>query len=60
MAPFSMQRRSAEPTAACRRGLGWELKPSYYRQALKNVKMAAEGRRDIEENTELFSDIGES
>jgi DNA modification methylase len=36
-----------------RRGIGVELKPSYYRQALKNVQMAARGHKDVEENTEL-------
>lgn len=31
-------------------GMGAELKPSYYRQAVKNVSMGAAGRKDIEEN----------
>lgn len=31
-----------------RRGIGIELKPSYFRQAVKNVRMAAEGRRKQE------------
>lgn len=29
-----------------RRGLGIELKPSYYRQALKNIQVAYEGRKE--------------
>jgi DNA modification methylase len=33
---------------AGRRGVGIELKPSYYRQAVKNVRMAAEGNKDAE------------
>jgi len=41
---------------AGRRGIGIELKPSYYRQAVKNVQLAAEGKRD-EENDLL--DFGE-
>lgn len=36
------------PVILGRRGIGAELKPSYYRQAVKNVKMAAAGRKDIE------------
>lgn len=37
------------PVMLGRRGIGAELKPSYYRQAVKNVQMAAAGRKDIEE-----------
>jgi len=44
------------PVLLGRRGVGAELKPSYYRQALKNVQMAAAGRRDTEENNELNFD----
>jgi hypothetical protein len=44
------------PVILGRRGMGAELKPSYYRQAVKNVQMAAAGRKDIEENTELDLD----
>jgi DNA modification methylase len=45
------------PIILGRRGIGAELKPSYYRQALKNVQMAAAGRRDIETSEALdFSD----
>lgn len=38
-----------------RRGAGCELKPSYYRQAVKNVEAAAAGRRDNEQQ-ELLND----
>lgn len=41
---------------AGRRGIGIELKPSYYRQAEKNVQVAAEGRR-AESQEELFTDV---
>ncbi len=41
------------PVSLGRRGMGAELKPSYYRQAVKNVAMAAAGRKDIEENCEI-------
>ena len=41
------------PVLLGRRGIGVELKASYYRQAVKNVELAAMGRRDIEENHEL-------
>lgn len=44
------------PVILGRRGIGAELKPSYYRQAVKNVQMAASGRKDIEENTEMIFD----
>jgi DNA modification methylase len=36
---------------AGRKGVGIELKPSYYRQAEKNVAMAAQGRRQDEHQT---------
>lgn len=42
------------PVLLGRRGIGAELKASYYRQALKNVQMAAKGRRDQEENGKLL------
>lgn len=32
-----------------RRGIGIELKPSYYRQALKNIQVAYEGRKEEEQ-----------
>jgi len=41
------------PVMLGRRGMGAELKTSYYRQALKSVELAALGRRDQEENYEL-------
>ena len=44
------------PVLLGRRGIGMELKPSYYRQACKNVQMAAEGRRDVVENHALDFD----
>ena len=44
------------PVLLGRRGIGVELKPSYYRQALKNVELAALGRRDTEENESLDID----
>jgi DNA modification methylase len=36
---------------AGRRGIGIELKPSYYRQAVKNVELAAAGKRDDEQQS---------
>jgi hypothetical protein len=47
------------PVLLGRRGVGVELKPSYFRQAVKNVELAAAGRRDQEENTELDFGDGE-
>lgn len=47
------------PVILGRRGIGAELKPSYYRQAVKNVQMAAQGKRDIEENAELDLEVAE-
>lgn len=41
------------PVLLNRLGVGVELKPSYYRQAVKNVTAAAEGRRFDRENDEL-------
>jgi DNA modification methylase len=41
------------PVILGRRGMGAELKPSYYRQAVKNVQMAAAGRKDMETSEEL-------
>jgi DNA modification methylase len=38
---------------AGRKGIGMELKPSYYRQAIKNVRIAASGKRD-EQQHDLF------
>ena len=48
------------PVLLGRRGIGAELKPSYYRQALKNVRLAAAGMRDTEENEELFAADGDA
>jgi len=41
------------PVLLGRRGVGAELKASYFRQAIKNVLLAAAGRRDVEENHEF-------
>lgn len=43
---------------AGRRGIGVELKPSYYRQAVKNVAIAAEGKREVEQQG-LFDAMAE-
>jgi DNA modification methylase len=47
------------PVILGRRGVGAELKPSYYRQAVKNVQMAAAGRKDLE-TSEAFDFDSES
>jgi len=39
-----------------RRGVGVELKPSYYRQAVKNIEIAASGRRSDTETVEMLFD----
>ncbi len=44
---------------AGRRGIGAELKASYYRQAERNVATAYEGKRD-EMQSEIFADEQES
>lgn len=41
---------------AGRRGIGMELKPSYYRQAIKNVAVAYAGKREEENHSFEFSD----
>lgn len=41
------------PLILGRKGVGAELKPSYYRQAVKNVEAAAVGKRDLIETVEL-------
>jgi hypothetical protein len=41
------------PVLLGRRAIGAELKPSYFRQAVKNVALAAAGRKDVQENAEL-------
>ena len=43
-----------------RRGIGWELKASYYRQAVKNVESAAAGVRFEAPNGELELEIEEA
>ena len=45
---------------AGRRGIGIELKPSYYRQAEKNVQIAYEGKRDEENHSFEFADDTET
>jgi DNA modification methylase len=43
------------PVVLGRRGIGAELKESYFRQAVKNVQAAAEGYRYDKKNGELFA-----
>ena len=45
------------PVSLGRKGMGAELKPSYFRQAAKNCKIAANGWKDQEENFDLFSGV---
>ena len=45
------------PVLLGRRGVGVELKPSYFRQAVKNVQQAALGHRDLEETMDIFAEI---
>jgi len=42
------------PVMLGRKGIGVELKPSYYRQALLNCESAAAGRRTDQHNLDLF------
>lgn len=42
------------PIMLGRRGIGVELKTSYYRQAIKNADMGVAGMKDIQQNEELF------
>lgn len=50
----------AAAVANGRRGVGIELKPSYYKQAKKNInEVLAKGINEIEPNLELFSDLDE-
>jgi hypothetical protein len=44
------------PVMMGRRGVGAELKPSYFRQAMKNVAIAEQGGRDESETVDLFAD----
>lgn len=47
--------------AMSRRGVGVELKPSYYRQAVRNVEIAAQGRKAEAETAEIaFEDVEEA
>lgn len=45
------------PIILGRRGIGVELKESYYRQAVKNVQMAARGQRYDQQNHDLIGDL---
>lgn len=42
------------PVLLGRKGIGCELKPSYYRQAVKNVQAAAAGQRFDVQNGDLL------
>ncbi len=46
------------PLLLGRRAIGAELKESYYRQAVKNVRMAAKGQRYDQNNHDLFAGTG--
>lgn len=45
------------PVMLGRRGMGAELKSSYFRQAVKNVAMAEAGMKDTEETLDLFAGL---
>lgn len=46
------------PVILGRRGIGAELKPSYFRQAVKNCELAAKGLKTETQNHELdFGDM---
>ena len=47
------------PVLLGRKGIGAELKSSYYRQAVKNVQMAASGRRDMETSEPMIFEEGD-
>lgn len=48
------------PVRLGRKGIGFELKATYYRQAVKNVEYAAAGRNHFEENFTLeFAPVGD-
>ncbi len=44
------------PLLLGRKAIGWELKPSYFRQAVKNVEAGAAGYRFEKQNEELILD----
>jgi DNA modification methylase len=48
------------PLILGRKGMGVELKPSYYRQAVKNVQAAAVGKKDLIETVEMNFDEQEA
>lgn len=45
------------PIILGRRGIGAELKESYYKQAVRNVQMAAKGERYDQQNYDLVGDL---
>ena len=45
------------PVLLGRKGIGCELKPSYYRQAVKNVTAAAAGQKFDVQNHDLFDEV---
>jgi len=47
------------PLMMGRRAIGTELKSSYYRQAVRNAKMAADGRKDVVVNEEFDFSVGD-
>ena len=47
------------PVLMGRMGIGAELKPSYFRQAVKNVQAAADGRRFDAQNLDLLEGLAE-
>lgn len=48
------------PLVLGRKAIGWELKPSYFRQAVKNCEAAAAGYRFDKQNEELLLDEAEA
>lgn len=45
------------PVLLGRRGVGAELKTSYFRQAIKNVAIAEEGGRDESDSLDMFTEV---
>jgi DNA modification methylase len=45
------------PVMLGRRGVGAELKTSYFRQALKNVEIAEQGGRDESDSLDMFAEV---
>jgi hypothetical protein len=44
---------------AGRRGIGIELKPSYYRQAVRNLELSADATREVEQPTLFGEDVSD-